>query len=85
MVNPLIPGVIFIFAVGMTALMFTVGTPIIETMYDNIAGDIDVRGIPATNTMMLLWYGIPLVIDVLTGVWFIMVITRRQPVTRGIF
>ena len=80
MVNPLIPGVILVLAVGTTALMWLVGTPIVETMMLNIAGDIDGRGLPAVNTAMTLWYIIPIIIDVLTGIWFLMVLTKRQPI-----
>jgi hypothetical protein len=65
--------------------MFTVGTPIVETMYNGLIGDIDTRGLAANNVLMLLWYGVPVLIDVLTGVWFLLVLTKRQPVTQGVF
>ncbi len=83
MVNPLIPGVILVLAVSVTALMWVVGTPIVETFFDNISPDLDARATPAVNTALTLWYVIPLLICILTAIWFLMVITKRQVVTQG--
>lgn len=80
MVSPLVAWAIVIIAFSITGLMFLASEPIIATVYSSLFGMVPDEGVPTMNMLKMLYYAIPVGVNVLLFIWAFLVTTRRQPV-----
>lgn len=83
-VTPLVAWAIVLIAYSITGMLFIAGEPIITGVYNVLYNQIPDQAVPIATTLRLLFYAIPIAIDLLLSLWAFLVTTRRQPVTRPI-
>ncbi len=83
-VTPLIAWAIVIIAYSITGMLFIAGEPIVSGVYNALYGDLPDQAVNTASMMRLLFYILPIALDLLLSLWAFLVTTRRQPVTRPI-
>jgi hypothetical protein len=83
-VTPLVAWAIVIIAYSITGMLFVAGEPIVTGLFGALYSQLPDQSIPIADTLRLLFYALPIAIDLLLSLWAFLVTTRRQPVTRPI-
>lgn len=83
-VTPFVAWAIVLIAYSITGMLFIAGEPILTGLFSALYGQLPDQAVPIANTMRILFYVLPIALDLLLSLWAFLVTTRRQPVTKPI-